>query len=388
MSDQTSLQLSIVDAQSVDENTPQALMALRISQRSTIGQSVSVCAVGDIGLSGRAAVTAKRRGEDALFAEIAPCLRGADVAFGNLEYPLTSEIAAGKMFAAPIGGAAALRKAGFKLLHLANNHVGEYGQTGLAATLDAVRKADMTALGAGDDLTAAHEVRRTDVNGVRIGWLGCGRTLLRQNENGPRYWEFDEKELLAAVVRVRSNLDVLIVSIHTGLMYLDYPRPEHKVMAEELMAAGADLILMHHAHVLQGVQLTSEGQLACYNLGNFLLDWREGNVQTPIMLKEQNEGAVFRFVLDRQGVAEATALPIWLDDDCRVHWAIGSRGKEILDRLVRISRDLEGDFVPAFERQRAERNTGAILKVIAFHARRGNWAYVLQNVQARHDLNT
>ena len=238
MSDQTSLQLSIVDARSVDENAPQGLMALRISQRGTIGQSVSVCAVGDIGLSGRAAVTAKRRGEDALFSEIAPLLRGADVVVGNLEYPLTSEIAAGKMFAAPIGGAAALRKAGFKLLHLANNHVGEYGQTGLAATLDAVRRADMTALGAGDDLTAAHEVRRMDVNGVRIGWLGCGRTLLHQNENGPRYWEFDEKELLAAILRVRSNVDVLIASIHIGLMYLDYPRPEHKVMAEKLMAAG------------------------------------------------------------------------------------------------------------------------------------------------------
>jgi len=70
------------------------------------------------------------------------------------------------------------------------------------------------------------------------------------------------------------------------------------------------------------------------HLGYFVFDWTEGDVRAPIMVREQNEGAVFRFVLDRNGVAQAAALSIWLDHNCTVHWASGRRGVEILNRLA------------------------------------------------------
>jgi hypothetical protein len=148
-------------------------------------------------------------------------------------------------------------------------------------------------------------------------------------------------------------------------------------MAEELMAAGADLVLMHHAHVLQGVEVMGSS-VCCYNLGNFLLDSQEGNVIVPVMQKEQNETAVFVFEVTRRGLISAIALPAYMDsEDCRLRWACGARGMEILSRLQRISLDLDGDYASLFERQRAERNTGSTLRVLAFHARRGHWRYVL-----------
>jgi Bacterial capsule synthesis protein PGA_cap len=375
----TQLELSIIPANTITEQAPHELPVLRIFQRPSVGATVRLCAVGDIGLSGRAAVTANHHGPDALFAEVVPVLRAADIAFGNLESPLASEIAPGNMFAAPVTGAATLRQAGFNLLHLANNHVGEYGQAGLAATLAAIRQVGELPLGAGDDPAAARRLIRTDINNLRIGWLGCGRTLLPQKETGPRYWEFNEKELLEATAQARPDVDVLIVSIHIGLMYMDYPRPEHKAMAERLMDTGADLVLMHHAHVLQGVQVTSQGRVCCYNLGNFLYDWQEGHVQTPVMLREQNEGALFWFEIDKEGVALAAALPTLIGEDCRVRWATGEHGSAILRRLSRISRDLEGDYALAFERQRAERNTGPILKVLAFHIKHRNWGHIIDS---------
>jgi hypothetical protein len=160
-------------------------------------------------------------------------------------------------------------------------------------------------------------------------------------------------------------------------MYMDYPRPEHKRLAEELMAKGADLILMHHAHVLQGIQVTQSNRLCCYNLGNFVFDWEEGNVKISTMLQEQTESAVFLFDLDRHGVAGAYAIPIRMDSECRVRWATGEQGAGILKRLQRISEELHGNFAAVFERQRAERNTAAILKVVLFHARNGNWRFLL-----------
>jgi len=342
---------------------------------------VKLCAVGDIGLSGRAEKTAQREGSDSLLAEVTETFKAVDIVFGNLECPFAGDIAPGKNFAASMTGAETLRRAGFNILHLANNHVSEYGQAGLTTTLNRVREAGITPLGAGDDLVAAKQLVHTNIRGVRIGWLGCGRTLLPQDEMGPRYWEFDEEELHGAVSRLRSQVDVLLVSIHIGLMYIDYPRPDHKHMAERLMEAGADLILMHHAHVLQGVQITSDGRVCCYNLGNFLYDWEEGDVQTPMVLREQNEGAIFVFELDRAGLASVTTIPTWIDAGCRVRWARGRRGEEILRRLTRISRDLEGDFAAAFERQRAERNTGPTLQVLAFHLKRGDWRYILESLR-------
>ncbi|MDT7041560.1 CapA family protein [Candidatus Nitronereus thalassa] len=374
-------QFHIVKGNTISTNVPPDVPAWQIMHRRPAGSMVSLCAVGDIGLSGRAAMTATRDGGDVLFSEVTPLFQDSDIVFGNLESPLVKDSLSTKMFAAPLMGAELLQRAGFSLMHLANNHVSEYGQEGLSKTLHAVCSKGLVPLGAGDDAKMAKQLKRTDVGGLRIGWLGCGRTLLPQNESGPQYWEFEENELLAAIEESRSQVDLLIVSIHIGMMYIDYPSPDHKAMAEQLMGRGADLILMHHAHILQGVEVTSTNRVACYNLGNFLYDWQEGNVMTPVMLREQNEGAVFYIGLDQQGVAQVAALPTWIDENCRVRWATGDRGYQILNRLHRISEDLKGNFGVEFERQRASRNTGGILKVLLFHLLRGNWGYVVGSLR-------
>jgi poly-gamma-glutamate synthesis protein (capsule biosynthesis protein) len=375
-------EMTIVSARTITSDLPEDLAALLlISPVPTEGPTLKLCAVGDIGLSGRVSATGTLLGYDTILGEIAPFLRIADMSFGNLESPLTGEIAPNQLFSAPLIGANILRNSGFKLISLANNHVYDYGRAGLIATLEAVRKAGLMPLGVGDNPSAAQALVRTDLDGLRVGWLSCGRTLVAQSSMGPNYWEYNEQELLNAVECNRADVDLLIVSIHIGLMYMDYPRPNHKAMAERLMAAGANLILMHHAHVLQGVQTTSQRRLCCYNLGNLVFDWTEGNVKTPVMVREQNEGAVFHFVLDRNGVARASAIPIWIDDKCIVHWASGSRGIEILSRLARISMELKGDFVSHFIQQRADRNMAGILKVMWFHTLHGNWAFVLESMK-------
>lgn len=376
------MNFEIVNAQTIERDLPANLSALRLVNFPTAGQTLRLCAVGDIGLSGRVGdVLNLPYGPAKIFGEVAPLLKSVDISFGNLESPLAGDIAPGKLFSGPVSGAGLLKKSGFSLIHLANNHVYDYGRDGLVATIKAVQDANLTILGVGETKSAAKQVVRTDVGGLRVGWLGCGRTLVDQDELGPNFWEFDEEELHNAVVRYRSDVDLLIVSIHIGLMHMDYPRPEHKVMAEKLLDAGANLILMHHAHVLQGVHVTAGRTVCCYNLGNFVFDWQEGNVKMPVLVREQNEGAVFHFVMDSNGIAQAAAIPVWIDNDCAVRWATGTRGLEILTRLSRISQDLECDYEAAFKRQRAERHTSGILKVVWFHFRRGNWSFVLDSAK-------
>jgi gamma-polyglutamate biosynthesis protein CapA len=382
MTSQNLKEMTIVGARTITSDLPDDLAALLlISPVPSEGPTLRLCAVGDIGLSGRVSATGSLLGYDTIFKEIAPFLRMANMSFGNLESPLSGEIAPNQLFSAPLIGAPILRNSGFTLISLANNHVYDYGRAGFVATVNAIRKAGLLPLGVGDNPAAAQALIRTDMNGLRVGWLACGRTLVPQMSTGPNYWEYNEQELLNAVERNRGDVDLLIVSIHIGLMYMDYPRPDHKAMAEKLLATGANLILMHHAHVLQGVQTTLQRRLCCYNLGNLVFDWTEGNVKTPVMVREQNEGAVFHFVLDRNGVANASAIPIWIDDKCVVHWASGLRGVEILNRLARISIELKGDFVSNFKQQRAERNMTGIFKVMWFHALHGNWSFVLESMK-------
>jgi len=246
------------------------------------------------------------------------------------------------LFAGPPEGVASLGEAGVNLASVANNHSYDYGPDGFSSSLAALAKAGITALGT---RTNRDQPVTSDRQGLRIGWLACGRSNVRQDPERPGFWEYAPAELRAAVARHRGELDVLIVSIHTGYMYLDYPDPDLKIFAGQLSDEGADLILMHHAHVLQGVEVTARGRLVCYNLGNFLLDWTEGYVV----------------------------------------WAEGTSGRLMLERLMRISDRLAGDFAPAFRRQRLTRNLTLSLKVVLTHLSRGRfriaWRYIAERLR-------
>jgi hypothetical protein len=365
-------------APSAGITVPPDLPSLLLHRRAAQGQIARLYAVGDIGLSGRVNLTGKREGFSYLFQDIAPLLRNGDIVFGNLEGTLTSNVPEGALFVGPPDGARALFDAGFTLLNIANNHIYDYGAMGLSSTLAAIEHCGINPLGGGSSSVFARALVRTDKEELRIGWLGCGRTLQKQHSDGPCFWEFNKGELLAAIRQNRKAVDVLIISIHIGNMYLDYPHPAHKTMSEELLSEGADLVLMHNAHVLQGVEVFNERSVICFNMGNFLFDSQAGYLKTSIMLKEQREGAVFLFDFDANGISLAAALPTWIDDTCCVRWAVGERGRDILDRLARVSEDLRDDYASAFWSQYSERNIRAILSMLWFHSRSGNLSVLKQ----------
>jgi len=356
------------------------LLALCFWHLPHASSNVRICAVGDIGLSGRVDPLVGRGGSGSVFAEIQPFFLKSNIVFGNLESPLVDAYVGKQMFAAATQGAVALKAAGFTLLHLANNHIHDFGAEGLQSTMDACRAAGLLTLGAGRTMGEAGSLVVTEAGRMRIGWLGCGRTLIKQSQDGPCYWELEEAQLMDAVAEARSKVDLLVVSLHIGLMYLDYPHPDHKALAGRLQKAGAGIVLMHHPHVLQGVEVDDNGQTICYSLGNFVLDWQEGNVVNHIMVREQNESAIFVFDVSQAGIVQAVAVPVHLDENLVVRWATGERGREILDRLARVSREIQNDYTRLFERQRAGRNAAPVFAVALHHMRKGNWRYLTEHI--------
>jgi poly-gamma-glutamate capsule biosynthesis protein CapA/YwtB (metallophosphatase superfamily) len=351
----------------------QALVLREPGKREALGR---LWAGGDLGFSGRLREKVETDPEFDPLQEITALATTSDLWFVNLETPLLDPLPAGALFASPARAANLLAKSGIHLVNLANNHIRDFGGAGLDQTLGLLQQRGLSTLGAGSDPTEASGLKVLEVGGIRLGWLGCARTLQPQTGPGAVFWELDEGELEARVQEARTQVDVLAVSLHLGYMYVDYPHPDHRRLCLRLAELGADLVLAHHAHVLQGVEWSPGGAFIAHNLGNLLLDWTEGEVPVKEFEEEQRGGAVLVLDLDRGGICAATALPIRVDDDWIVRWARGETGDRILRHLERISRELAGDFEEAFWRQRAARNTSLTFRSVAQRLRRGDVGWI------------
>jgi hypothetical protein len=379
----------IGSGKTVDDSLPDDLPALVLPHTSIAGKSVRVCAVGDIVFSVGVRASGERIGYRGLFDDVARFLKSAPVCFGNLECALTTVPERTGFLVGPPEAAAALCSSGFTIVNLANNHVYDAGPEGLASTLQVTRAAGLVSLGAGDDLDASRRLIIVESQSLKLGWLGCGRTLLRQAQSGPRFWEFKAAELLEAIRIARERVDVLFTSIHIGYEYVEVPSPEHRQLAHDCVAAGANVVLMHHAHVLQGLERVGDRGVVCYNLGNFLMDPACGYVQFPTVMEQRRTGAVFVFDLDAQGHSQVSVVPTYLGNDFCVRWAVGDRGRDVLSRLAKMSAFLESRQALAkeFARQRAERNLGSPFTIIGYHLRRANWRVLLgflAGIRPRH----
>jgi poly-gamma-glutamate capsule biosynthesis protein CapA/YwtB (metallophosphatase superfamily) len=207
---------------------------------------------------------------------VAPSLRSADVAFGNLECAVSTR-------GAPVpkefnfrGPPAALRVmarfAGFDVLNLANNHAGDYGTTALLDTVKYVRRFGMTPVGAGGTLEAAAEPRVVERLGLRIAFVGFSNILPSSFFAGPGRagTQPATPELIdAGVRRARSKADVVIATFHWGVERSTAEDARQHAFAAAALGAGADAVIGAHPHVLQPIR-RSGSRLVAYSLGNFV----------------------------------------------------------------------------------------------------------------------
>jgi len=133
----------------------------------------------------------------------------------------------------------------------------------------------------------------------------------------------DEPMLFAAIKAARQQADFVVLSFHWGVQYETTPRPEYPPLAERLIDAGVDVILGHHAHVVQPIATHTapdgrEGVIA-YSLGNFVsnmaseyrLGHRDsnGNTRDGMLLQ-------LSFVKgpgDERSVEDVRVVPLWTD---------------------------------------------------------------------------
>jgi hypothetical protein len=254
-----------------------ATTAGAISNRVRIRtRPVVLAAVGDINRGNGPGAVMALRGFRHPWRSVAPSLRAADVAFGNLECAVSTR-------GAPVpkefnfrGPPAALRVmarfAGFDVLNLANNHAGDYGTAALLDTVKYVRRFGMTPVGAGRSLDAAAKPRIVERLGLRIAFVGFSNILPSSFFAAPGRagTQPATTQLIdAGVRRAGRTADVVIATFHWGVERATTEDARQRAFAASALQAGADAVIGAHPHVLQPIRRTGN-RLVAYSLGNFV----------------------------------------------------------------------------------------------------------------------
>lgn len=167
-----------------------------------------------------------------------------------------------------------LKKCGFDVFSLANNHIMDFGKMAFDSTLTALK--DKTIVGAGN-WDEAYKVKICQIHGIKIGFLA-----LTQYEFGTLSEKSYSKQMLGSawighpcvdeiINEAKTQCEFLIVLPHAGLEYFTLPLPEIRTLYRHFIDMGADAVIASHPHVPQPCEIYNNKPIA-YSLGNFCFD--------------------------------------------------------------------------------------------------------------------
>jgi len=237
---------------------------------------------------------------------------------------------------------------GFNVVSLAGNHGMDWGADALLDTIDLFQSKGIQTVGAGRNIVEARKPVIIEKNGVRVAILAYCSILHEGFEAGPNkpgiaplrahtYYEPVEyqagmpprvvtipyKEDLAAMVAdiqaTKKIADVVAISLHWGIHFIPRVIAEYQpIVAEAAYAAGADLILGHHAHAPKAIGVHS-GKVCFYSLGNFIMST---NIMSRWMARAKTTS------IEKAGAAFCKRYGVTLDPDHPLPY--GTDGKRSL----------------------------------------------------------
>ncbi len=248
--------------------------------------TITIAAVGDIMLGSPFPNETRMPPNDGadLLKQVTPILSAADIAFGNMEGPITDGGISSKCgtpkpgqpircfaFRMPTRYGKYLRAAGFDIMSVANNHASDFGDAGRVSTRRVLDELGINH--AGSD-RSQFSTAYLNVKGVNVGFIGFAHNNSQPNVN----------DLAAArqyVIEADRKADIVVVSFHGGAegtgaqnvpkrteTFFGESRGNLPLFARTVIDAGADLVLGHGPHVLRGMEIYKD-RLIAYSLGNF-----------------------------------------------------------------------------------------------------------------------
>lgn len=348
----------------------------------------TIAMVGDIFLQEALPQTAE-------LAAVSDVLRGVDVAFGNLETPVSERgtpVDKWINMRMPPDLLSVLVDMGIDIVTLANNHMWDFGEVAFFDTLRHLDDHALPHVGAGANLDEAWAAEIVSLGDIRVAFLGASSTLgpgsaaaagrpgvapiqisesyhldppasLEQPGSAPyvftRAWREDLERAILAIEDARAQADFVVLALHWGVPPFWRPRfqdglADYQIeVGHALIEAGADVIVGHHPHSLQEVEIHC-GKPIFYSLGNFVFHHNKGPVsETPV-----SRNAPYSVIVDRRnrewsetvivlaefaasGEARYSLQPALLDSVGNPQLLAGDEGRSVIDRLDQMSPNAE-----------------------------------------------
>ncbi|HLC94743.1 MAG TPA: CapA family protein [Patescibacteria group bacterium] len=247
------------------------------------------------------------------FRHTATFLQNADLTFINLETPLPKLCPAttsGMTFCGSQKGIEGLLFSGIDVVNLANNHIGNYGQTGITETIEVLE-------GNKFYITGQEKPAIVEIKNKKIGFLGY-------NDIG----ETISNTYLQDIQNVQKVVDFVVVMFHWGSEYTYQTHSRQIERAHAAVDAGADLIVGNHPHWVQGVEIYKNTVIA-YSHGNFIFD--------QMWSQETREGVIGKYIFDDQGAREIRFYPIIIEDYWQPRFAHKQEAERILKNMKKFS---------------------------------------------------
>ncbi|HNR68184.1 MAG TPA: CapA family protein [bacterium] len=266
-----------------------------------------LAAVGDLMLGSWVVDKIRRDGVDYPFDSTRVIIQSADVAIANLEAPFT---AGGQQFPdktytfrVPPEFSRGVQRAGFDVVTLANNHILDYGCEGLADTRAALDAVGILHSGAGPNRQHACQPVYWQQGETRVAFIGYSFTYPTEfwaTKSGCGTCHPSEQMVEETLHQARAQADWVVVSFHWGEEKRTTPKDYQIYFAHLAIDNGADLVLGHHPHVLQGMEVY-RNRLIAYSLGNYAFGSYSPSAR---------DSAILKVILDDNGLLYARVIPV------------------------------------------------------------------------------
>ena len=273
--------------------------------------TVSIFIVGDIMSHRAVSKSAEEHGFGSFFKYLEDRIGGADLAVGNMEFPLAGKPYTGyPAFSGPDAYPQYLSDIGFDVFLTANNHILDKGTAGLRRTIDVLERKELmyTGIAATAEADTLLNPLMLHIRGLKVAMINFTYgTNVGPWDKWPKVNYMRKSEILPMLRRAKqSGADLVMVFPHWGIEYRLHHDPEQEELARWLVKNGADVIVGAHPHVIQDIQYI-DGVPVLYSLGNALSNQNDLNSRLELAV-------TLRVVLERD------EKPRLLEPSCEYIW--------------------------------------------------------------------
>lgn len=247
-------------------------------------------------------------------------LKNSDFNIVNLEAPVVTELAipiskAGPTLKSSDDSIKLLKSNGIHMVTLANNHMFDYGVTGLHDTIKSLNSNGIEYIGIGENIKDSMKSVIKEINGIKIGLINACETEFSIAKNdSPGCRPLDIISIHGDIVNLKKKTDYVIVIIHGGHEHYQLPSPRMKKIYNFFIDCGANIVVNHHQHCFSGFE-EKNGNYIFYGLGNLCFDhlkkrsgiWTEGFL---LKLKFEKKGITPQIIPYIQCGEEASIIPL------------------------------------------------------------------------------